>query len=237
MATTTLSIPAAGLVAPSSIGNRAQLNAMMKEGIKKYGKYFKFASENSKLPVEMLLAFAAVESGIGRNIGDPGHITRGIMQWNRTYAKSTLESELKLGRMTPAEKSKLAEYGIKFDANGKTRAITEADQLKPELNILIGSIIVGKLADSILDSTKDSPAWGTDANGAVRLDRIIACYNAGGYGDTGKKARKGNYATPAALAAAVNSTTAGYIKKLMGSNGYYHLLLTDLKADVAPYKA
>ena len=27
-----------------------------------------------------------------------------------------------------------------------------------------------------------------------------------------------------------------YIKKLMGNNGYYHTLLTDLKADVAPYQ-
>ena len=106
MATYTLSIPAMDLVAPSSIGTKLQVNQMIRNGLIKYGNYFKFASENSKLPVEMLVSFAAVESGVGSNIGPAGHITRGIMQWNRNYAKSQLESELKLGRMTAAEKAK-----------------------------------------------------------------------------------------------------------------------------------
>ena len=91
---------------------------MLKKGLEKYGKYFQFASENSKLPVEMIVAFSAVESGVGSNIGSAGHITRGIMQWNRDYAKKQLENELALGRMTPAEKDKLKEYGITFDKNG-----------------------------------------------------------------------------------------------------------------------
>lgn len=237
MATYTLSIPSVGLTAPSSIGSKAQVKESLISGLKNYGKYFKFAAENSKLPVEMLVAFAAVESGVGKNIGPAGHPTRGIMQWNRSFTKSTLENEFKLGRLTPAEKDKLASYGIKFDANGKTREITEADQIKPELNILIGSIIIGMLADSIVDGKKASKSWGTDENGNVRLDRIIAVYNAGAYGDTGKKARTGNYVNAQALANAVNSTTSTYIKKLMGQNGYYHTLLEDLKSEVGPYQA
>ena len=163
MATSTLNIPSQNLFADAGMGNKASVVAMLKKGLEKYGKYFQFASENSKLPVEMIVAFSAVESGVGSNIGSAGHITRGIMQWNRDYAKKQLENELALGRMTPAEKDKLKEYAITFDKNGKTRAITEADQIKPELNILIGSILLGQLADSYLDgTTSESPAWGIE---------------------------------------------------------------------------
>lgn len=239
MASASITIPSTGLVADSAIGTKEQLTSLLKDGIKKYGNYFKFASQNSKLPIEMLIAFSAVESGVGKNIGSAGHPTRGIMQWNRSFAKSQLEKELELKRMTPAEKSKLASFGITFNSSGKTRAITEADQIKPELNILIGSIILGQLADSIVDGKKESPAWGTD-KGVIRLDRMIAVYNAGAYGKTGKLARQGGYSTPLALANAIknagNGTTYKYIARLMGKGGYYDLLLKDLKSTVAPYK-
>ena len=169
------------------------------------------------------MAFCAVESGGNPTAGSAGHITQGLMQWNRTFAKAQLEEELEKGRMSPAEKAKLAEYGIKFDANGKTRAITNADQLKPELNILIGSIILGQLIDT---------NWGTD-NGVMRLDRVISVYNAGAFGATGKKARLGKHRTPALLAADVNPTTSAYIKKIMGKNGALEVASTDLRGQLA----
>jgi hypothetical protein len=240
MATYTLNIPSQNLFADAGMGSKQQVIQMLREGVNKYGKYFQFASENSKLPVEMIMAFSAVESGMGRNIGSAGHITRGIMQWNRDFAKKQLENELAQGRMTPAEKDKLAEYGIKFDKNGKTRPITEADQIKPELNILIGSILLGQLADSYLDGDKpDSPAWATE-NGQVRLDRIIAVYNAGAYGKTGKEARFGKHPNPYQLAEKLktngNNITPKYISRLMGKDGYYDLMMTELQKDVAPFR-
>ena len=140
------------------------------------------------------------------------------MQWNRTYAKAQLEEEKADKRLTEAEQKKLASFGIKF-INGKTRAITNADQLKPELNILIGSIILGQLADE---------KWATDSNGALRLDRMIAVYNAGAYGDTGKKARLGEYNTPYDLSKAVNSVTSSYIAKILGRDGAMDILTSDL---------
>lgn len=240
MATSSINIPSQNLFADAGMGSKPSVVAMLKKGLEKYGNYFQFASENSKLPVEMLVAFSAVESGVGSNIGSAGHITRGIMQWNRDYAKTQLENELALGRMTPAEKDKLKEYGITFDKNGKTRPITEADQIKPELNILIGSIILGQLADSYLTgTTPESPAWAID-NGQVRLDRMIAVYNAGAYGKTGKLARLGGYPSPFQLAEAIknagNNITPKYISRLMGKGGYYDLLMTELQPDVAKYK-
>lgn len=213
MAEVKLVYPATGLTAPTSWGSKAQILKMMENINKNYGTFIQFASTESKLPKEMIASFIAVESGGIANAGASGHITQGLMQWNRSYAKSQLETELKLGRMTANEKNKLATYGIKFDANGKTRAITNADQLKPELNILIGTILLGQLVDT---------DWGTE-NNEIKLDRVIAVYNAGAYGDTGKKARSKTYKTPKDLANAVNSITSAYIKKILGFDGALHL--------------
>lgn len=213
MAEVKLIYPATGLTAPTSWGSKAQILKMMENINKNYGTYIQFASTESKLPKEMIASFIAVESGGNATAGASGHITQGLMQWNRSYAQSQLETELKLGRMTANEKNKLATYGIKFDANGKTRAITNADQLKPELNILIGTMLLGQLVDT---------DWGTE-NNEIKLDRVIAVYNAGAYGDTGKKARSKTYKTPKDLANAVNSITSAYIKKILGFDGALHL--------------
>lgn len=216
MAEVKLFYPAVGLTAPTSWGSKESIKKMMDTILSKYGTYIDFVAKESKLPKEMIASFIAVESGGNPKAGASGGITQGLMQWNRTYAKANLEKEKKEGRMTKAEQDKLATFGIKFDANGKTRAITNADQLKPELNILIGSILLGQLVDT---------DWGTE-NGEIKLDRVISVYNAGAYGDTGKKARSKAYKTPQDLAKAVNSTTRAYIKKILGANGALHLTKT-----------
>jgi soluble lytic murein transglycosylase-like protein len=216
MAEVKLVYPATGLTAPKNWGSKESIKKMVDTILSKYGTYIDFVARESKLPKEMIASFIAVESGGNAKAGGSGHITQGLMQWNRTYAKAQLEKELKSGRMSKNEKDKLASFGIKFDANGKTRAITNADQLKPELNILIGSIILGQLVDT---------DWGTE-DGEIKLDRVIAVYNAGAYGDTGKKARSKAYKTPKDLASAVNSTTSTYIKKILGTDGALHLTKT-----------
>jgi hypothetical protein len=212
MAEVKLIFPAKGLTAPKSWGSADDIKKMMDKINTKYGKFIDFVAKESNLPKQMISSFIAVESGGNERAGASGHVTQGLMQWNRTYAKAQLEKEKKEGRMTRGEEDKLASYGIKFDANGKTRAITNADQLKPELNILIGTIILGQLVDT---------DWGTE-NGEIKLDRIISVYNAGAYGDTGKKARSKAYKTPMDLANAVNSTTRAYIKKILGTDGALH---------------
>jgi len=222
MANVTLKIPAKGLTAPTSWGSRAQVKSMLNKIWTNYGSYIEFASKHSKIPSSMLVSFIGVESSGKASAGPAGHATQGLMQWNRKYAKKQLEDELAKNRMTPGEVSKLATYGIKFDANGKTRTITNADQLKPELNILIGSIVLGQLVDT---------DWGTE-NGQIHLDRVIAVYNAGAYGDTGKKARQlttPKYSTPLELAGAVNKITKSYISKIMGTDGAMDIATSDLK--------
>jgi soluble lytic murein transglycosylase-like protein len=218
MAEITLRIPEAGLVSPDTWLTRTKLSEVLQNIEAKYKPFISFASSTSRIPKAVITSFIAVESGGNPTAGASGHPTQGLMQWNREYAKKQLEDELAQGRMSPAEKNKLAEFGIKFDAKGKTRVITNADQLKPELNILIGSIILGQLIDT---------NWGTDKNG-LRLDRIIAVYNAGAFGDTGKKARLGSHKTASELAADVNVVTRAYIKKMLGKDGALHVHKEDL---------
>lgn len=229
MADITLSVPDKNLTSPSSWGSRKSVASTMRKIVNNYGSYLKFASDNSKIPMEILASFIAVESGGNATAGNEGHVTQGLMQWNRDYASNTLSNEKKLGRLTADEEAKLKEYGIKFDANNKTRAITNADQKKPELNILIGSILLGQYADSYVNGKQDKELWGTDKNGNLRLDRIVACYNAGAYGTTGKLARFGNYATPSELAKAVNPVTRAYISKIYGINGAMDVATSDVK--------
>jgi hypothetical protein len=231
MATLKLNIPEKRLVSPSSWGSRTAIANMMKRITKNYGKFIKFSSENSKIPAEIIASFIAVESGGKADAGTAGHITQGLMQWNRNYAKNTLEAEKRLGRLSQAEEDKLKSFGLKFDANNKlNRAVSNADQLKPELNILIGSIYLGLMFDSYFDGGKRQNIWGTDENGNLRLDRVIAVYNAGPYGDAGKKARLGNYKTPYDLANDVNPITSAYIRKIYGINGSMDVATSDVKA-------
>jgi len=226
----TLNVPQPNLTSPSSWNSRAGLVKQMNTIVDNYGKFIKFASTQSKIPAEVLTSFIAVESGGNPSAGASGHITQGLMQWNRTYAKSVLEAENSLGRLTPAEKDKLAVYGIKFDANGKTRAITNADQLKPELNILIGSIWLGQHTDGYYEAPKkDAKNWAVDKDGTLRMDRIIALYNAGAYGSIGKKARSGTHASPYELANDVPEPTKSYIKKIYGINGSMDVATSELK--------
>jgi hypothetical protein len=233
MATSTVSVPQANLVSPASWGSRDSIVKMVEKIIKNYGKDLKFASENSKIPVEVLAAFIAVESGGNPTAGGASSPTQGLMQWNRAYAKNFLEAEKKLGRLTADEEAKLKSYGITFNPQGLTRVITQADQVKPGLNILIGSILLGQYADSRFDGGKFTGKWAVDDSGQLRLDRIITVYNTGAYGPDGKKARIGNHPTAFALANAVNSTTRAYINKILGKNGAMDVAMTEVQSSIS----
>lgn len=237
MATTTISAPKPNLISPSSWGSRDAVKGQVANIMKKYGSFIKTASENAKIPPQVIAAFIAVESGGNPTAGGSSSPTQGLMQWNRQYGKNILETEYKLGRLTPEEKSILAKYGITFNAQGQTRTITQADQIKPELNILIGTILLGQYADSYHDGGKSTMVGGVarkwaidDASRELRLDRIIAVYNAGAYGDAGSKARTGSHPTAKALADSVNTTTRSYINKMLGVNGAMDVASTDLKS-------
>lgn len=218
MAEYTLSIPTVGLTSPASFGSRVAITNLMKNGWDKYGRYFQFASKESGIPVKALFAFAVAESGVNPNAGSG--VTKGIMQTNYTYLKSQLENEYKSGRLSDAEKAKLSAYGIKFDANGKTRDITQADNLKPELAILMGAIVLGQLVDQNWAKNNDN----------LRLDKIITVYNTGLYSKWSKIAMNSKSVNAKQLHDELsgNTVSQSYIKKVMGINGILDIATKEL---------
>ena len=221
MAELNLNIPAAPLKSPTSWGSRDSIKVILAKIWKNYGVFIKEASKNSNIPSSVITSFIAVESGGNPNAGGAGHITQGLMQWNRNYAQAQLKDELAKGRMSEGEKIILKKYGV-IGKDGSIRPITNKDQLQPELNITIGSIVLGQLIDQ---------KWAS-SNGVLHLDRVIAVYNAGAYGDTGKKARQissPTFPTPQSLAANVNSISSAYISKIMGVDGALDIATSDFK--------
>ena len=235
-----IEIPVNGLQAPASRGSRKALTETMKRIITTYGKFIKTASEESNIPASVITAFIGVESG-GNPLASPSgtgtcHPTIGLMQWNRAYTRSTLEREYKANRLTDTEKLILSKYGINFDKNGKTRNITCNDQKIAELNILIGSIILGQLISELSSRSK---GWALDDNELLRLDKIISVYNAGMFGKTGKIATESKLGGVPVdtttvkkyrdLVGSFNNTTKNYIDLMMGKDGYLDILTSDLK--------
>jgi soluble lytic murein transglycosylase-like protein len=215
-----LTIPAVPLQSPSSWGSRASIKGVLEKIWRNYGSYIAESSKNSNIPSNIIASFIAVESAGNPTAGSAGHITQGLMQWNRNYAQAQLKDELAKGRMSDGEKKILTKYGV--ISGNSVRPVTNKDQLIPELNITIGCIVLGQLIDQ---------KWGSE-NGVFNLDRVIAVYNAGAYGDTGKKARQltnPKLNTPQLLAANVNSITSAYIKKIMGKDGAMDIATSDLK--------
>ena len=225
MANLTISAPMISPVvinSPTSwYATRDGLKTEMKKTWANYGKWFKYYGEASKVPPAILLAFTMVESGGKPLAGGSGSMTQGLMQWNRQYAAGkgnadfTLTKEFTKGRLTDAEKEKLKSFGITFDAKGNTRTLTQADLQNPELNILIGAITLGQYIDK---------TWGTDPNGNIRMDRIIALYNwgLGGFNKNslGTKDVQG-------VMANVPAITKTYIQKMLGKNGALDIAIND----------
>ena len=114
MAEVKLVYPATGLTSPSSWGSKESIKKMMETILSKYGTYIDFVSKESNLPKEMITSFIAVESGGNPTAGSSGHVTQGLMQWNRTYAKAQLEKEKKLEEeaLKVAEKKRKAAYEL-----------------------------------------------------------------------------------------------------------------------------
>lgn len=221
MSATIIKVPVAGLPAPTKWGSRQSIKSQLEKIWKNYGTFISNASVNSNIPKTLIASFIAVESGGNASAGSKGHVTQGLMQWNRNYAKSQLEKELKSGRMSDGEKNILKKYGVMVSENA-FRDVTNEDQLKPELNIAIGCIVLGQLLDE---------NWAKSGK-EYHIDRVISVYNAGAYGATGKMARQlttVKYDTPTKLAAAVNPITRAYISKILAKDGALDIATSDLK--------
>jgi len=223
MATYYLSAP---MVTPTALQSpttwyktREGLRNQMIKRWSEYGSYIKKFGKTSKVPEEIILSFMMVESGGNAEAGGTGSATQGLMQFNKNFVagspNSTLGKEYLQGRLNDTEKQILSKYGFNFDKNGNTRAFTQADLIKPELNLLIGSIILGQFIDS---------TWGTDSDGKIRMDRIIARYNWGVAGFERNKLSSADFNT---VYNNIPATTKVYIQKMLGKNGALDIAIND----------
>lgn len=211
-------VPPRDIAAPSdyfSILYDKKVKAI-KDTYDKYGVIYNFASKTSKVPESILLAFTIASSN-GDYYAGSG-FKRGLMKWDRRFARQVLENEAAQGRLSPAEIDFLKQSNITFDKNNKAnRDIGEGDQLNPSTNILIGSIILGQLFDS---------KWANDQAG-LRLDKIAAVYNSGVESNAGKSAINVSHPTFNDYLNNIDTANKNFATKIIGRGGILHIIKDD----------
>jgi hypothetical protein len=211
---------------------------------------FQKASVLTGVPVNILIGFAAVESGGTRN-EKLDLASKGLMQVNTSTAWQTLKDQLQIATL-----GKFYPYYIGcttiFDvikplpkdfwaaSNGKIRNEKAKDYLKikplsPEVNedirkaiignsqwsIYVGSLVLAQLINGTMDKV-----------GQIRLDHIIVKYNSGIGNFSRYVAKKGlespRVDTMAIYNAVPFKVSQDYIVKLLGINGFLDLLTRKL---------
>jgi len=215
MANVSIKIPALNQSyydAVSSKANQDKINNIIKP---KYGAIVDNISAITNVPKEIIYAFIFIESGGNEKAKSP--YATGLMQLNGATASDLIVKEKGAGRLSEAESNMLKKYlGSRYSlvesvkpkqtSLGKT-FITNDDLLKPEFNILLGSLLIGQLISEF-----------TESDGKIRMDKVVTIYNGGRYGATAKKVIPFQGSTEQ-LIAIVPKETSAYILKLLGTQG------------------
>jgi hypothetical protein len=222
MGTLNVAIPEKALTSPITwYKTRVALKGQIEATWEKYKDIIKNVSKLTKVDEKMILGIIMIESNGKPEVGN--FPTVGLMQWNANnvsakVGNAILPREFLKNRLSEEEKKLLAKYKITFDSKtGFIRPITEKDQIKPELNILIGAIWLGQLVDS---------DWATDSEGFTRVDRIISMYN---WGLGGFNKQKIGTKSKADVLASIPASTKQYVAKMIGKNGVMDIMTSDLE--------
>lgn len=198
-----------------------QIEAKIKNVIRpKYGKYINNISEISGVPVPLIESFIFIESRGDEKI--QSKFATGLMQLNPPTASDAIVKEKGLGRLDDREAAILKKYlGNRFSLVEKVKPkqtslgksfVTNEDLLKPEFNILVGTILLGQLVNEFTE------------NGKLRLDKVVTIYNGGRYSSAGKKIIKFKGDTKELLTQ-VPKESSDYIKKLIGTQGLLDIIV------------
>jgi soluble lytic murein transglycosylase-like protein len=200
-----------------ALANESKIKSIIRPN---FGAYIKNTAYLVNLPKELIEAFIFIESA-----GNPNASTKyatGLMQLSTASASDSLVTEKGAGRLSVQEENILKRYlGSRFSLLEKVKAnqtslgktfVTKDDLLKPEFNILVGSILLKQLIDEFTE------------NGKVRMDKVITIYNGGRYSSTAKKVIKYKGNTSQLLSELPKETSA-YIVKLLGTNGLLDTLI------------
>jgi soluble lytic murein transglycosylase-like protein len=210
-----IKIPAINESFYDAVSAKANHDKIKNEIRPKFGAYINRISSISNVPVPIIESFIFIESGGNPNAQSP--YATGLMQVSTATASDALVTEKGAGRLKDEEAAILKKYlgsrysiidGVKKGQKslGKT-FITNDDLFNPEFNILVGTILLKQLIDEF-----------TQADGRIRMDKVVTIYNGGRYGKTAKKIIAFVGSTES-LVKEVPTETANYIKKLLGQKG------------------
>jgi soluble lytic murein transglycosylase-like protein len=186
----------------------------------KYGDLIDKVADLVGLPPILIESFIFIESG-GKEKAQSPYAT-GLMQLNGATASDTLVFEKGAGRLDKGEIEILKKYlGSRYSNLDKVKSkqrsigktfVTNDDLLKPEFNVLVGSILLKQLTDEFTE------------NGKIRFDKVITIYNGGRYSKAAKKVI-GFKGSIDEMLSFVPKETSNYIKKLVGTNGVLDVLI------------
>jgi soluble lytic murein transglycosylase-like protein len=190
----------------------------------RFGKYIKRAASLNNLPSDLIASVAFIESrGDEKIISRAGAV--GVMQLDNDSATNVVFREAKAKRLSPEERELLNRllgkqkvdcmtsmkyHNHKLPCNRNTGSvISKKDLLNPELNIMIGTMLLGQLIDQHTEGS------------VVRLDKVIVRYNRGYF----SKPQGSTVSETLAYAKKTGGAeTESFILKLVGTNGLLHLL-------------
>lgn len=200
----------------------------------KYGRIIDLVATITNVPAKIITSFIFIESRGEEKAESfickssrPYECPVGLMQITAETATGVIFYENKQGRLLPEEKSILQKYiskakleciysmqyfghpvkcsHITIKAGNKVGQIIEKkDLFNPELNILIGAMLIGQLIDQHTEL------------GTPRMDKVVVRYNAGYFYKP-----QGN--TIQQTVNLVNAESRNYIYKLLGNNGVLSL--------------
>jgi hypothetical protein len=211
-----IKIPSINKAFYNEVSAKANQNKIERLIRPQYGKIINNISAMSNVPSQLIESFIFIESGGNPKAQTPYAV--GLMQVGKSTASDVLIKEKGAGRLSAEESTLLKKYlGKRYDdilgkvkpkqtSIGKTWVTTE-DLLKPEFNILVGTILLKQLIDEF-----------TQADGSVRMDKVVVIYNTGRYGGVAKKTIEFKGSTNE-LVASLPTETSNYILKLLGTQG------------------
>lgn len=200
-----------------------------------YGRYVESIAAITFVPADVIYSFIFIESRGNEKAesficssSKPYECPVGLMQVTAETATATVFFENKQGRLLPQEKAILEKYiskqkleciykmqffghpvgcskiTLKY-GNKVGQVFEKKDLFNPELNILIGAMLIGQLIDQHTE------------NGHPRMDKVIVRYNAGYFYKP-----KGNTIQETVMN--VPTESRNYIYKLLGQNGVLSLV-------------
>ena len=191
---------------------------------KKYARELGQASALTNVPLALLLSVIFTESA-----GQPSVVSSagavGLMQLKPQTANDVIFLENRAGRLSEKEKEVLRKHlGNRLDGPLKQKylshkikennftgnALTRTDLQTPELNVLLGAMLLGILMDQHREG------------GALRLDKALVRYNRGYF----FKMPEGNVESTLDFVKGKSGEAYAYALKVIGRNGLLETVAT-----------